>query len=147
MRSVAVVVMWGGLSAAAYGQIGEQPAIEQHVDQGAVESGDLSLTDLFDLGQSLFDARFNRLDGQGRPGSTGGGAPREPDEPAFIRTSAPDSNSCSGCHAQPRSGGAGDFVANVFVLAQTLDPVVTTLDSNFSNERNTLGMMGGDRGG
>jgi di-heme oxidoreductase (putative peroxidase) len=33
-------------------------------------------------------------------------------------------------------------VANVFVLAQTLDPVTTSVDPQFSDERNTLGMMG-----
>jgi len=126
----------------ASAQLGEQPAVAEHLDQAAIDAGEISLDDLFERGQLLFDARFNRLDGQGRPASTGGGAPREPDEPDFSRTSAPDSNSCSGCHAQPRSGGAGDFVANVFVLAQTLDPVTTSIDPNFSNERNTLGMMG-----
>ncbi len=130
------------LAVPAYGQIGEQPAVSEHVNQSAIESGDMNLVELFDLGQLLFEARFNRLDGQGRPATTGGGAPREPDEPAFIRTSSPDSNSCGGCHAQPRPGGAGDFVANVFVLAQTLDPVTPSVDAAFSNERNTLGMMG-----
>src|SRR5262249_6852904 len=49
---------------------------------------------------------------------------------------------CAGCHAQPRSGGAGDFVANVFVLAQALDPVTFSVSPEFSDERNTLGMMG-----
>lgn len=102
----------------------------------------MSFDEIFKAGKKLFNARFNRLDGQGRPATTGGGAPRTPDEPAFIRTSGPDATSCSGCHAQPRSGGAGDFVANVFVLAQTLDPVTTSIDPLFSNERNTLGMMG-----
>jgi hypothetical protein len=107
--------------------IGERPAVERHVDQAQVESGTLRLRQLIELGRALFDARFNRLDGQGRPASTGTGAPRTPDQPAFVRTSSPEANSCSGCHAQPRSGGAGDFVANVFVLAQALDPVTCSL--------------------
>jgi cytochrome c peroxidase len=132
----------GPLTVPVSAQIGERPAITEHVDQSAIDSSDLTLDELSELGQRLFDARFNRLDGQGRPATTGGGAPREPDEPAFIRTSGPDSNSCLGCHAQPRSGGAGDFVANVFVLAQTLDPVTTSIEAQFSNERNTIGMMG-----
>jgi cytochrome c peroxidase len=132
----------GMLPLTAFGQIGEQPVIADHVDQEAVDQGQLGLTELFELGQTLFDARFNRLDGQGRPATTGAGAPREPDEPDFIRTSGPDSNSCLGCHAQPRSGGAGDFVVNVFVLAQALDPVTASIEAQFSNERNTLGMMG-----
>jgi hypothetical protein len=122
--------------------IGERPAVERHVDQAQVESGTLRLRQLIELGRALFDARFNRLDGQGRPASTGTGAPRTPDQPAFVRTSSPEANSCSGCHAQPRSGGAGDFVANVFVLAQALDPVTFSVHPSISNERNTLGMFG-----
>jgi len=122
--------------------IGERPAILVHVDQGRIEAGEVRLQELIRRGRILFDAVFNSLDGQGRPTSTGGGAPRAPGQPAFIRTSAPDANSCLGCHAQPRSGGAGDFVVNVFVLAQTLDPVTLSVDGAFSNERNTLGMMG-----
>ncbi len=39
-------------------------------------------------------------------------------------------------------GGAGDFVSNVFVLAQALDPVTESVSGQFSNERNSLGMMG-----
>lgn len=123
--------------------IGERPAIEVHLDQADIDSGRLDLGDLLKSGRILFDARFNELDGQGRPGSTGTGEPRVPDQPAFIRTSSPDANACSGCHIQPRSGGAGDFVANVFVLAQALDPVTFSVSPEFSNERNTLGMMGG----
>jgi len=124
------------------GQLGETPAIQHHLDQAKIDAGRLKLRDLFEHGEKLFNARFNFLDGQGRPATTGGGAPRSPDEPDFIRTSAPDAISCTGCHAQPRAGGSGDFVANVFVLAQTLDPVTDSVDAMFSNERNTLGMMG-----
>ena len=102
--------------------IGERPALEHHVDQKDIDSGKLGLRELFKDGQLLFDAKFNRLDGQGRPGSTGAGVPRGAKQPAFIRTSGPDSNSCMGCHSDPRSGGA--------------------LDVRDSNERNTLGMMG-----
>ena len=123
--------------------IGERPAIQVHLDQAEINSGQLDFDDLMKYGGILFNARFNELDGQGRPGSTGTGEPRTPDQPAFIRTSAPDSNACAGCHIQPRSGGAGDFVANVFVLAQALDPVTFSVAPEFSDERNTLGMMGG----
>ncbi|MEE8448031.1 MAG: di-heme oxidoredictase family protein [Thermodesulfobacteriota bacterium] len=130
------------LSAAAQPIIGERPAVETHLDQAAIDTGKVGLAELIAHGQLLFNARFNRLDGQGRPASTGTGEPRVPDEPAFIRTSAPESNSCAGCHAQPRAGGAGDFVTNVFVLAQALDPCTSSVAPEFSNERNTLGMMG-----
>jgi hypothetical protein len=82
--------------------------------------------------------------------STGADAPtareRASSEPIldrlFSRTSGPDASSCQGCHNQPRSGGGGDFVANVFVLAQTLDPVTFSVAPEFSNERNTPGMFG-----
>jgi len=36
----------------------------------------------------------------------------------------------------------GDFVANVFVLAQTKDPVTFSVAGDQSNERNTLWMFG-----
>ncbi len=142
-RRVGVLLVLGATGVAtASAQLGETPAVQVHTDQADIESGSLSFDEIFDRGRIIFQARFNDLDGQGRPGTTGGGAPRTADEPAFIRTSAPDSTSCAGCHAQPFSGGAGDFVANVFVLAQTLDPVTMSVDPNFSNERNTLGMNG-----
>ena len=123
-------------------RIGERPAVEEHLNQSDIDRGLIRLPALLDHGQLLFEARFNTLDGQGRRGSTGTGEPRIPDQPAFIRTSSPDSNACSGCHNQPGSGGAGDFVANVFVLAQALDPVTFSVSPEFSNERNTLGMFG-----
>jgi hypothetical protein len=122
--------------------IGEQPVIANHMDQADIENGNVSFVDIFDQGQALFRARFNKLDGQGRPATTGGGAPRNPDEPEFIRTSAPDSNACFSCHNQPGAGGSGDFTVNVFVLAQVLDPVTFSVDTMFSNERNTVGMNG-----
>lgn len=122
--------------------IGEQPVILKHVDQAEIEAGTHSVDELFDLGQLLFDARFNRLDGAMRPATTGTGAQRDPTQPDFIRTSGPDANACFGCHSLPRSGGAGEFVANVFVLAQALNPVTQSIDPMFSNERNSLGMMG-----
>jgi mono/diheme cytochrome c family protein len=126
----------------ATASFGEAPVITSHLDQADIDAGRISLNALRERGEQLFAARFNRLDGQGRPGSTGSGAPRGLGQPAFIRTSAPDANSCAGCHNQPAVGGAGDFVANVFVLAQTLDPVTESTNGAHSNERNTLGMHG-----
>lgn len=122
--------------------IPDEPAFEGHIEQADIVDGLLSLQEIFDRGKALFEAVFNICDGQGRPATTGTGAKRVADEPDFIRTSAPDSNACAGCHAQPRSGGGGDFVANVFVLAQALDPVTESVSAEFSNERNTLGMFG-----
>jgi hypothetical protein len=126
-------------------QIGERPAIEQHVNQADIQSSAISFNDLIKKGESIFAARVNKLDGQGRPAATGNGAPTKRDpshNPGFIRTSGTDATSCADCHNQPTIGGAGGFVANVFVLAQVLDPVTESVSPMFSNERNTLGMNG-----
>ena len=120
----------------------EKGLIKQHLEQSSITDGSLTFGQIVNFGGFLFDAKFNICDGQGRPETTGGGAARAPGQPAFIRTSAPESNSCSGCHAQPFIGGSGDIVANVFVLAQALDPVTESVSAEFSNERNTLGMHG-----
>lgn len=120
----------------------DEPAIPGHIEQADIVDGLYRFEELFEIGQELFVAQFNICDGQGRPAATGTGDARVPDEPAFIRTSSPESNSCAGCHNSPRAGGAGDFVANVFVLAQARDPVTESVSSTFSNERNTLGMFG-----
>lgn len=122
--------------------IGERPVIETHVDQADIDSGALTFQDIFDFGDALFEARFNALDGQGRPGTTGTGAPRVPDEPAFVRVASPDSNACTSCHLDPGSGGNGDFAVNVFVLAQASDPVTFDSSGASSNSRNTIGMNG-----
>ncbi len=121
---------------------GEPPVLERHVPQPEIDSGRLGFDRLFKIGQFIFNASFNKADGQGRPASMGHGAPRTPSQPEFTRMSGPDANSCQGCHFQPRSGGAGDFATNVFVLAQERDPVVTTLDPRDGTERNSLGMNG-----
>lgn len=120
----------------------DAPVISGHISHQDITSGSLTFQEIFEAGKERFIANFNICDGQGRPATTGAGDKREPDEPAFIRTSAPDSSACAGCHNQPRSGGGGDFVANVFVLAQQLDPVTDSVLAEFSNERNTLGMFG-----
>ena len=123
-------------------RIGERPVIERHLDQQKIEAGLVSLAEILKHGQQLFDARFNKLDGAGRPATTGHGLPRGTSQPLFTRLSGPDANSCFACHSLPRSGGAGEFTANVFVLAQERDPVIRTLDEKDSNERNSLGMFG-----
>ena len=119
------------------------PAIDHHINQADVISNKYTFDEIVDAGQILFEANFNICDGQGRPSSTGTGAHRDSlNQPDFIRTSSPESNSCAGCHNVPGSGGGGDIVANVFVLAQASDPVVTVLDDRFFNERHTIGMFG-----
>src|SRR5712691_11565786 len=126
-------------------RIGERPALEEHINQIDIENGRIIFNKLLEIGESIFAARWTKLDGQGRPAATGNGAPTKRDplhDPGFIRTSGPDSTSCADCHTQPTIGGAGGFVANVFVLAQNLDPVTDSVSAEFSNERNTLGMNG-----
>ena len=104
---------------------------------------------IFAAGQQIFVTDFNACDGAGRPGTNGGVTRRPVDPltgPRFTRVSAPEASSCAGCHNQPQAGGAGYFVANVFVLAQNAIPVSETiLNPDFSQtfaKRNTLGMFG-----
>ncbi len=137
----------------------DAPTVPLSIEQADINSGALSFEEINDHGELLFVARFNRCDGSGRPETTGGGAKR--DVPTFsesgfgsdpepisagqiekLRTSAPDADACAGCHNQPEAGGGGDFVANVLVLAQTLDPVTLSVSPSRSNSRNTLAMHG-----
>jgi cytochrome c peroxidase len=126
-------------------RIGERPALEEHVNQSDIENNAIKFKKLIEIGEGIFAARWTKLDGQGRPAATGAGTPTKRDvqhDPGFIRTSGTDSTSCADCHNQPTVGGAGGFVANVFVLAQTLDPITDSVSADFSDERNTLGMNG-----
>jgi hypothetical protein len=89
----------------------------------------LSLPELVKFGGKLFDANWTEQEGGGRPLTKGTGKPlSDQNSPligtrAFNRISAPDANSCNGCHNAPYgiSGGGGDFVTNVFVLGQRFD--------------------------
>lgn len=129
----------------------------------------LSLPQLLAQGRRLLAARWTTQEGGGRPLAKGAGNRALVDTTAplvfprnFNRVSAPDANSCFGCHAQPFGmvGGGGDFVANVFVLAQRFDFATfdardgqstrgtlaedgtpTTLQT-IGNSRATLGMFG-----
>ncbi len=132
----------------------DEPVVAQSMEQADINDGAVSFGDVVAHGEVLFAAKFNECDGRGRPLTTGGGDARalptvsEEGEPlsdgqiAKLRTSAPDADSCAGCHNDPEVGGAGDFVANVFVLAQALDPVTLSVSPARSNSRNTLGMHG-----
>ncbi len=146
------------------GALGREVAIPRHLRDG--EEYTIPRRDLIDYGGKLFDAKWTAQEGGGRPLSTGTGAGlHDPSDPLvfprnFNRLSAPDSNACSGCHAQPVRGGAGDIVANVFVLAQRFDfatfsagdgiPGKGAVDENgtpvtldtIANSRATTGMFG-----
>ena len=132
----------------------DAPTVPLSIEQADIDNGTLSFAEIKEHGELLFVTKFNICDGQGRPETTGGGDKRNvptmseegeeitPAQVAKLRTSAPDSDACAGCHNEPELGGAGDFVTNVFVLAQTLDPVTLSVSPSRSNSRNTLGMHG-----
>ncbi|MGB0514634.1 MAG: hypothetical protein ACPGJE_07315, partial [Wenzhouxiangellaceae bacterium] len=91
------------------------------------EEFEIPLGELMRQGAVLFEANWTAQEGAGRPDLKGTGAPLvDPESPLVFprnmnRVSAPDANSCAGCHNLPRSGGGGDFVTNVFVLGQRFD--------------------------
>lgn len=132
----------------------DEPIIANSMEQADINSGALKYKEIVAHGAATFSAAWNTCDGRGRPATTGGGAKRaipthdedgealSAGQVAKLRTSAPDSDSCAGCHNTPEAGGAGDFVANVFVLAQVLDPMTQSVSPTRSNSRNTLGMHG-----
>src|SRR5215472_5440786 len=111
-------------------QIGREVAIPIHLQDG--EEFTVSIQQLIQYGAQLFNAKFTAQEGAGRPKSKGTGTPlSDPSSPLvfprnFDRISSPDSNACSGCHNAPISGGGGDRVTEVFVLAQRFDHL--TLD-------------------
>jgi hypothetical protein len=108
-------------------QIGREVAIPQHLQDG--QEFQVSLTTLLDFGKQLFTANWTIQEGQGRPFAKGtGNALTDPSSPLlfprnFNRLSAPEANSCAGCHNAPIPGGAGDIVGNVFVLGQRFDSI------------------------
>ena len=151
-------------SVGASAQVGAEKALDQHLADG--EEYQVSAKKLLKHGAKVFSARFTGQDGAGRPFTKGtGGALSDAGSPLefprnFNRVSAPDANSCAGCHNVPRVGGGGEFVTNVFVLGQRFDfatfdaadavPTRGTADENgaattlqtIANSRNTLGMFG-----
>ncbi len=145
-------------------EIGSEVAIPEHLQDG--EEHEIELDELLLHGKKLFEAVWTDQEGGGRPLTKGtGGALSDPSDPLefprnFNRLSAPDANSCFGCHNGPRSGGGGDIVANVFVLGHRFDfatfdqldgiPTKGSVDEHgnpvtlqtLANSRNTLGMFG-----
>ncbi len=131
-RSVALAVgfsMLGGLGLAFAAEFvpGREVSVQHHLASG--DDSRLSILELIAQGKLLFAAVWTDEEGGGRPLSKGTGKPlSDPDSPLtfprnFNRISAPDSNSCGGCHNTPRIGGGGDIVANVFVLGQRFDHI------------------------
>jgi mono/diheme cytochrome c family protein len=118
------------------------PNVLMHVEQSDLHAGLYDFQTVFQRGAGMGELRWNECDGQGRPETTGGIDKRAPGQPNMTRVSGPEATSCFGCHAQPRSGGAGDFVANTFNGAENLDPITESIDASLSNQRNTTGMFG-----
>lgn len=124
-----------------------ETAIKSHVDRSSF-SGTLdrqALDLLTSAGEALFTARFTALDGAGRHMATQAIIPTKRKRAAkdtFQRTAGADANACSSCHNEPRVGGAGGFVANVFVSEGFTNADFDTTDPQFSNERNTNHLMG-----
>lgn len=94
--------------------VGDGGVLGDHMNQDEINSGAIRFRELFAHGKHLFQAKFNRFDGQGRPDQTSSGgatANRPRTEENYLRVSGPDSTSCWQCHNLPRSGGGGDFNA------------------------------------
>lgn len=101
---------------------------------------------LIDIGQKLFEAKFTALDGNGRTFATQAIVPTKRKHPTpegeFSRTAGMDANACSGCHNMPFTGGAGEFVTNVFVSEGFESADFDSIDPQFSNERGTNAING-----
>ena len=127
MICLAPILGWLTANAVIAQPIGREQSVINHL-QDDVEAH-TSPQIIFSHGRLLFNANWTEDEGGGRPLTKGTGRPlSDPSKPligfrAFNRFSAPDANSCAGCHNTPFgiSGGAGDFVTNVFVLGQRLD--------------------------
>ena len=108
-------------------QIGQELSVPERIQDG--DEYRVGLLDLIAYGKRLFCANWTEQEGGGRPLSKGTGKPlANPGKPltgvrGFNRVSAPDANSCGGCHNAPYgiAGGGGDFATNVFVLGQRFD--------------------------
>ncbi len=120
--------------------------VHDPLDLDAVaKRGDAAIDALIARGKVLFTAKFTTLDGAGRPMATQAIVPTRRKRPAahtFQRTSGLDANACSGCHNEPFVGGAGEFVANVFVSEGFESADFDSLDPQFSTERNSNALMG-----
>ncbi|WP_159586109.1 di-heme oxidoredictase family protein [Chelativorans xinjiangense] len=143
--ALAAAVLIAAASAAA--EPWHEGVMSRHVDQDAL-SGTLdkaALEALRERGEELFVGHFTPADGVGRPFATQAIVPtkrKRPPENAFFRSAGLDANACAGCHNLPATGGAGDFVTNVFVSEGFESADFDSLDPQFSNERGTNHLFG-----
>ncbi len=127
IRYSATVFVYTVTSGLAQSPIGLEFSVPSHLKEH--EELTVALPALVAHGHLLFNANWTQDEGGGRPRSKGtgrfisGGADPLVGARSFNRISGPDANSCAGCHNAPYgiSGGAGDFVTNVFVLGQRFD--------------------------
>ena len=123
-----------------------EKTISQDVDFYAVARQTTNpLPDLIAIGDTLFNGKFVKEDGVGRPDATGAIVPtkvRRPSAQVFQRLAGLDANSCASCHNDPVPGGAGAFTVNVFVSEGFESADFASLDPQFSNERNTNALQG-----
>ena len=93
---------------AATGASWDERVFSSHLDFDAVAAaGAAAIPDLIARGKALFKAKFTTEDGAGRPKATQAIVPTKRKfgvNPAFARTSGPNSNSCFGCHNDPDRG-------------------------------------------
>ena len=127
--AAAALVAWRLEAQQPYGaaSIGREVAVGRHMQDD--EEFTRPIAELIEYGKLLFAANWTGQEGGGRPLTKGTGkALTNPKQPLtgpreFNRISGPDANSCAGCHNAPHGivGGGGDYVTNVFVLAQRFD--------------------------
>ena len=125
--------------------VGDERGVGRHLSHAEIVSGTVSIEEVIEAGRHLFSARFTHLDGAGRPAATAAEVPtRRPvgAVPDMLRTSGPDASACVGCHNQPGAGGAGDFVANVFVAPQDIEYDFDSVAPDLSMERGTVAVNG-----
>ncbi len=146
--------LWLGLAASAQAQswsernVDHTPPLEDiraSLDEARKTGSPAALEALAEEGRRLFEARFIREEGAGRPMATQAIVPtkrKRAVENMFNRMPGPDAAACSGCHHQPVIGGAGDFTANVFVSEGFESADFDTSDPQFSNERGTNILQG-----
>ena len=162
--AIRVLSLWLAAGVSLLAQIGSEIAVPVHLQDG--QEFTAPLKQLLNFGKSLFTANWTIEEGGGRPLTKGTGNPlSDSSSPLlfprnFNRISAPDMNSCAGCHNKPIVGGGGEFGTLVFVLGQRFDfstfdhsdPSPTrgardeagnfVVEQNIANGRKTVAMSG-----
>jgi cytochrome c peroxidase len=119
---------------------GDQPAFPfiAHVSQANIAARRILFDELFVLGDELFEAAFNTLDGSGilrLPDLTAMPARYSRVPPGGGRFTGPNGQACSGCHNTPFGTSAGEAASNV-----VQDPAGLGMPP--FNLRNTISLFG-----